>query len=170
MYSHNESSTPIVYSDADHASSWKVNLYLTYGVVLTLFGRAVTWRSRRQRVISLSTAKAKMVTLSDTCHNVIWVLNRLNGLDIIAMGIPIMLLTGNQAAEHIISANGPGRNKSLTLRGTFMKDTINKGIVTVRWIIGELQVTNGLTKLLNARGSTKSWKDLGVKAGLVACC
>ncbi|KAJ1033145.1 hypothetical protein NDA13_001143 [Ustilago tritici] len=109
-----------------------------------------------------------MVALSDARHNVIWVLSVLNGLDIITMGIPIMLLTGNQAAEHIISTNGPGRNKSLTLRGTFMKDTIKKGIVTVRWITGELQVANGLTKMLNARGSTKSWEDLGVKAGWVA--
>ncbi|CCF47927.1 hypothetical protein NDA14_002038 [Ustilago hordei] len=81
---------------------------------------------------------------------------------------PITLLTDNQAAEHIISTNGPGRNKLLTLRAAFMRDTIKKGIVAVKWITGELQVANGLTKLLDARGSSKSREDFGVKGSLVA--
>lgn len=77
-------------------------------------------------------AKAETVTLSNMCQDIIWVLNVLNGLNIIATGVPITLLTDNQAAEHIISTNGPGRNKLLTLRAAFMRDTIKKGIVAVK--------------------------------------
>ncbi|SOV03422.1 uncharacterized protein UDID_18661 [Ustilago sp. UG-2017a] len=126
------SSVPIVYSNADHAGSWKENLYSTSGFALTLFGGAVAWRSRRQRVISTSTAKAETVALSNMCQDIIWVLNVLNGLNIITTGVPITLLTDNQAAERAISTDGPGRNKLLTLRATFTRDTIKKGIVAVK--------------------------------------
>lgn len=95
-------------------------------------------------------------------------LDVLNGLEIVATGVPITLSTDNQAAERIISSNGPKRNKSLTLKGAFTKDTIKKGIVIIKWIKGELQIADSLTKLLNARGCSKYGEDPGVEGGLVA--
>ncbi|SOV02317.1 uncharacterized protein UDID_19192 [Ustilago sp. UG-2017a] len=160
--------TAVAYSDADHTGSWKEKPYSTSGFVFTLFRGAVAWRSRRQRVISMSTAEAETVALSNACHDVIWILDVLNGLDITMTSTPITILTDNQAAERIISSDGPGRNKSLTLRSVFTKDTIKKGIVNVKWITGELQIADGLTKLLNARGCSKSREDLGVRDNLVA--
>ncbi|SPO27974.1 related to Retrotransposon protein [Ustilago trichophora] len=150
VYSQNESGIPVAYSDADHAGSWKENPYSTSGFVIKLFGAAIAWRSRRQQVILTLTAEAETIALSDACHDVIWILEVLNGLNIVEPGIPIKLLTDNQAAEWIVSSDGPGQNKLLTLRGAFTKDTIEKGIVTVNWITSELQVADGLTKLLNA--------------------
>lgn len=53
---------------------------------------------------------------------------------------------------------------ALTLRTAYIKDTVEKGLVIIKWIPGELQIADGLTKLLNARGSNKLREDLGVLA------
>ncbi|SPO30520.1 uncharacterized protein UTRI_06450 [Ustilago trichophora] len=72
---------PVTYLDA---GSWKENPYSTSGFAIKLYGAAVAWRSRRQRV--------------------------LNGVDIVAPGVPLSFSPKNQAAEHIVSTDGPGSN------------------------------------------------------------
>ena len=120
VYLQKESSTPAAYSDADHAGSWKESPYSTSGFAQALFRGAVAWRSRRQRVILASKVEAK------------------NSLNIAPPGIPIMLLTDNQAAECIILTDSARCNKSLTLRSAFTMDTIKKNVVTIKWITGKL--------------------------------
>ncbi len=163
-YDGGASDTPVAYSDADHAGSWKDNPYSTSGYAVILFGGAIAWRSRRQRVISTSTAEAEVVALSDACHDIDWLAELLIGLGIIDR-TGIKLLTDNQAAHKIASSDGPQRNKALTLRAAYLRNAFRQGQVDVRWVTTELQVADGLTKLLNARGSARSRQDLGVTIG-----
>ncbi|KAJ1040010.1 hypothetical protein NDA10_005627 [Ustilago hordei] len=78
--------------------------------------------------------------------------------------VGVVLHTDNQAAQWVASSNGPQQNKALTLWAAYIKDTVKRGLVIIKWIPGKLQVADGLTKLLNARGSNKSQEDLGVLA------
>jgi hypothetical protein len=86
-------------------------------------------RSRRQRVISISTAEAEVVALSDACHDLDWLVDAFKGLDIIDNAVAIRLLTDNQAAQRITTSDGPQRNKSLTLRAAYVRDAVATGTV-----------------------------------------
>lgn len=156
---------PLAYSDTNHTGSWKENPYSTSGFVLTLFRGAIAWRSHRQRIISTSTVEAEVVALSDACYNVDWLIDIVKGLGLISgSDVGVVLHTNNQAVQRVTSSDGPQRNKALTLWVAYVKDMVEKGLVTIKWIPGELQVADSLTKLLNARGSSKSREDLGVLA------
>ncbi|KAJ1601453.1 hypothetical protein NDA14_002758 [Ustilago hordei] len=90
---------------------------------------------------------------------------RVKGLGLISGNdVGVVLHTDNQAAQWVASSNGPQQNKALTLWAAYIKDTVKRGLVIIKWIPGKLQVADGLTKLLNARGSNKSQEDLGVLA------
>ncbi|KAJ1018388.1 hypothetical protein NDA18_006542 [Ustilago nuda] len=158
-----DNKVPLTYSDADHAGSWKENPYSTSGFVLMLFGGAVAWRSHQQRIILMSTAKAEVVALSDACHNIDWLVDIVKGLKLVNDGdAGVVLHTDNQTAQWVTTSDGPQQNKALTLCAAYVKDTVEKGLVIIKWVPGELQIADGLTKLLNARGSNKSHEDLGV--------
>ncbi|KAJ1036190.1 hypothetical protein NDA18_000056 [Ustilago nuda] len=160
-----DNKVPLAYSDVDHAGSWKENPYSTSGFVVTLFGGAIAWRSRRQRIILTSTAEAEVVALSDACHDIDWLIDIIKGLGLINIDdAGVVLHTDNQAAQRVTSSDGPQQNKALTLRAAYVKDTVERGLVIIKWIPGELQIADGLTKLLNARGSNKSCENLGVLA------
>ncbi|SYW86279.1 uncharacterized protein UBRO2_05999 [Ustilago bromivora] len=113
----------------------------------------------------MSTAEAEVVALSDACHNIDWLINIVRGLGFIGNSdAGVVLHTNNQAAQWVTSSDGPQQNKALTLCVAYVKDTVEKGLVIIKWIPGKLQVADGLTKLLNARGSNKLHEDLGVIA------
>ncbi|CCF53178.1 hypothetical protein NDA11_000469 [Ustilago hordei] len=155
----------LAYSDANHTGSWKENPYSMSGFVLMLFGGAIAWRSHWQRIISTSTAEAEVVALSNACHDIDWLIDIVKGLGLISGNdVGVVLHTDNQAAQWVASSNGPQQNKALTLWAAYIKDTVKRGLVIIKWIPGKLQVADGLTKLLNARGSNKSQEDLGVLA------
>lgn len=42
------------------------------GYILKLAGAAIHWKSRKQSLITLSTAEAKYITLSDATRDVVW--------------------------------------------------------------------------------------------------
>ena len=161
----NNSRVLLTYADADHAGSWMENLYSMSGFVLMLFGGAVAWRSCQQRIILTLTAEAEVVALSNACHDIDWIINIIKGLDLVVnSNAGVVLHTDNQAGQQVTSLDGLQQNKALTLCVAYIKDAVEKGLIIIKWIPGKLQIVDGLTKLLNARGSNKSHKDLGVLA------
>jgi hypothetical protein len=99
---------------------------LNHDNVAILFGGDIHWKSRRKRVIATSTAEAEVIALSDASHEVVWLVEMLRALDLIA-DVPLpSLLTDNQAAHKLTTSDGPGRNKSLSLRAAFVKDLIKR--------------------------------------------
>ncbi|KAJ1576465.1 hypothetical protein NDA11_000482 [Ustilago hordei] len=158
-----DNKVPLAYSN--HAGSWKENPYSTSSFVLMIFGGAIAWRSHWQRIISTSTTEAEVVALSDACHDIDWLIDIVKGLGLIGnSNAGVVLHTNNQAAQWVTSSDGPQQNKALTLHKAYVKDTVKKGLIVIKWIPGELQIADGFTKLLNARRSNKSCKDLGVLA------
>ncbi|XP_058811245.1 uncharacterized protein LOC131676142 [Topomyia yanbarensis] len=66
-----ENSGLIAYSDSDWAGDTRTRKSTT-GFVVFYSGGALSWASRRQDCVTLSTLEAEYVALTETCQEVIW--------------------------------------------------------------------------------------------------
>ncbi|XP_062539213.1 uncharacterized protein LOC134207527 [Armigeres subalbatus] len=73
----------VVYSDSDFAG-YAGTRKSTTGYVLFYFGGAVSWASRRQDCVTLSTLEAEYVALTETCQVVVWMLSDLGETQTVA--------------------------------------------------------------------------------------
>ena len=69
------------YSDADWAGDLN-DRKSTSGYIFMLGGGAVSWKSRKQTCVALSTAEAEYVALANTTQEVIWMRQLMEDLEI----------------------------------------------------------------------------------------
>ncbi|KAK9047968.1 hypothetical protein SSX86_033070 [Deinandra increscens subsp. villosa] len=74
------------------------------GYLLTLGGAPISWKSKKQSVVSRSSTEAEYRAMAATVSEVLWVRWLLSELDV-KQGEPTLLFCDNQAARHI--ANNP---------------------------------------------------------------
>ncbi|CAG7824696.1 unnamed protein product, partial [Allacma fusca] len=70
------------YCDADYGTD-KVERKSTTGVIFTFNGSPLTWLSRKQTIIALSTTEAEYVAAATACKEGIWVRNILEDIGVI---------------------------------------------------------------------------------------
>jgi len=68
------------YSDADYAGDTETRRSIT-GYIFTIAGGAVSWKSQRQSMLSLSTTEAEYVAASAASKELIWLRRLLNDID-----------------------------------------------------------------------------------------
>ena len=105
----------IGYSDADWAGDEDTRRSTT-GTVFIYFGAAVSWRSRLQHLVTLSTCEAELVALCETAKEALWITELLKNLDEKQEG-PFTIYEDNAAAL-IIAQKGrrKARNKHISIR------------------------------------------------------
>ena len=71
---------PVCYTDSDWAGD-RQDRRSTGGYVITLCGGVISWKTRKQDVVALSTTEAEYIALSDAVKEVIWLRRLLWELD-----------------------------------------------------------------------------------------
>jgi hypothetical protein len=94
------------YADADWASDLG-SRRSTMGYLVLLSGTAISWNSRAQKTIALSSTEAEYMSLSDTCRQLVWMRSFLKELGMPVDAIP--LCGDNQGA--IFNASNPVQEK-----------------------------------------------------------
>ena len=94
------------YADADWASDLKSQRSTT-GYLVLLSGTAISWNSRAQKTIALSSTEAEYMSLSDICRQLVWMCSFLKELGMPVGAIP--LCGDNQGA--IFNASNPVQEK-----------------------------------------------------------
>jgi hypothetical protein len=77
------------------------------GYLVLLSGTAISWNSRAQKTIALSSTEAEYMSLSDTCRQLVWMRSFLKELGMPVDAIP--LCGDNQGA--IFNASNPVQEK-----------------------------------------------------------
>ncbi len=155
--------TCIGYADADWAGSVD-DRKSTSGYVFQTSGAAVSWRSRKQTCVALSTAEAEYVSLSAACQEAIW----LNGLTGELSGTdmpPITLREDNQSA--ICMAKNPqfhGRTKHVDIKFHYIRSQVESGSVVLKYCPSQDMVADLLTKSLPAPLYVRLRRALGVRS------
>lgn len=144
-----ETGSPLVgYADADWANDINDRKSIS-GYVFKVFGTTVSWSSRKQATVSLSSTEAEFIALSSAACEAKWIGNLLNELSI-DLVFPIKIFEDNQACIQI--ARNPkehGRMKHIDVKHNHVREMIDENLIEVIYISTNEQLADIMTKALN---------------------
>lgn len=135
------------YSDADHGGN-PDNGRSTSGSIVMMAGGAVSWSSRLQPVVALSTTEAEFIAAVSAAQEILWLRNLFTEFNFV-FSTPSTLLVDNQSAVQV--AKNPehhGRMKHLDIRFYWLRDVVQRGDVQIVHLPGLENVADVLTKPL----------------------
>jgi hypothetical protein len=143
------SSTPLLgYSDASYADADERKS--TGGYVFLMNGGPISWKSRKQSIVALSSTEAEFIALADTAKEALWWRKILREIDPKNINVPTTILEDNQSAiklskNHIHN----DRSKHIDVRCFFIRDYISKLQLDVKYVPTNLQIADMFTKSLS---------------------
>ena len=127
-------------------------------------GGAITWGSRKQTVIALSSTEAEYVALSEASREAMWLRHLYGELGFIQKE-PILILGDNDGS--IAMAKNPQfhkRTKHVDIRWHFVRDLVQDGLINIVDCRDPEQTADILTKQLPRPKHTKHVNELGLSS------
>ena len=154
------------YVDADWAGCLDTRRSTT-GYVVKLSGSPVSWSSRRQRTVAMSTCEAEYIAGYKAAQEIIWIQNMINDLRIKGFeATPTSLLIDNNAALKLTrNPELHDRTKHIELKYHFLREMTLSGRINTRRVSTKNNLADLLTKplprdahenLVNGLGMDKS--------------
>ena len=118
------------------------------GHAFLIDGGAISWVSRKQELVMLSTTEAEYIAATHAVKEVIW-LHRLISELFRLLKLPTLLYSDNQSAITLTKdGNYHARTKHIDIRYHFIRFTIDKGFIHLLYCPTEDMVADTLTKAL----------------------
>jgi len=146
------------YFDATHTNN--ANRRFTCGYIFLLYGSPISWSSKVQRTIALSTTEAELMAGTEATREAIWIKGLTNGLFAMNLdndkrgktteGILKCELRGDNQGSIALSMNPVyhQRTKHIDIWHCFICDMVNDGIIMVSYVPTADMLAAGLTKPL----------------------
>ena len=137
------------YSDSDYAGD-KVDRKSTLGTCQFLGRSLVSWSSKKQNSVSLSTDEVEYIAARSCCAQLLWMTQTLKDYGIHVRHVP--LLCDNESAIKI--AHNPvqhSRTKHIQVRHHFIRDHVAKGDINLKHVHTEKQLADIFTKSLDEK-------------------
>ena len=149
------------FTDSDWAS--QLDRHSISGYVFRIGTGAVTWSSKRQTLIALSTTEAEYIAVSHVLKEVIWVQVFIKELDYEILGI-FPLRCDNQSAIALCrDSKFHARTKHIDIRYHFIREAVNDGKVEVHYVPSEENLADVMTKGLGRVKFEKFVRGLGLR-------
>jgi len=132
------------------------------GYFVKLAGGLISWTSRAQKTIALSSTEAEYMALSDCSRQVVWMHTLLGELDYHLKPIPIC---GDNQGSIFIASNPvtEKRSKHIDIRYHYIRKVISRKLAEVYFIEGDDNPADLLTKNLGSVKFLKFRAVLGLK-------
>ena len=115
---------------------------------MLFFGKSlITWSSKKQNTIALSTTKAEYVSAANCCDQILWIKHQLEDFNLRHTKIPILC----DNTSEINLAKNPiqhSRSKHIDIKHHFIRDHIQKGDIKLCFINTKDQIADIFTKPL----------------------
>ena len=150
----------MAYSDSDHAG-YKTDRKSTSGQCEFLGGSLVSWFSKKQTTVSLSSTEAEYNAVASCCAQVLWLKHQLKDLGMEFPEVPILC----DNTSTISLAKNPvhhSRTKHIDVRHHFIRDHVQKKDVKVEFIPTHLQLADIFTKPLGDEQFMYIRRELGM--------
>jgi hypothetical protein len=150
----------IGYSDADWAGC-KINRKSTSGTCQFLGRSLVSWASKKQNSVALSTAEAEYIAAGHCCAQLLWMRQTLR--DYGYKLTKVSLLCDNESA--IRMADNPvehSRTKHIAIRYHFLRDHQQKRYIEIAYISTKEQLADIFTKPLDEQTFNKLRHELNI--------
>jgi len=144
-YPYGASLSLIGYSDADYGG-YKIDRKSTSGTCHLLGSSLVSWHSKKQACVALSTTKAEYIAAGNYCAQILWKKQQLEDYNIF-LNLP--LKCDNTSAINL--TKNPimhSRTKHIEIRHHFLRDHISKGNCEIEYVDTNHQLADIFTKTL----------------------
>ena len=148
------------YSDSDYANDQETRRSRS-GFVTTFGGAAVTWMSRKQSVVALSTTEAEYVAASEGAREAVWLTRLLKELTSISKP-PIMLVDNLSTVKLIRNPEFHRRTKHIEVRFHYVREKVLDGELQLEHVPSQRQLADMFTKNLPAPSFLNNRKSIGV--------
>jgi hypothetical protein len=136
------------YSDSDHAGDNDTRRSTT-GFIIYVDGNAVSWTSKRQSSVALSSCEAEYMALAETAKEILWLRYLLEEMICHPLSSPAILYCDNQAAINSTKNDmNHGRMKHIDYRFHFIRECIQNGFIEMKWVPTRAQHADIFTKPL----------------------
>lgn len=133
------------FCDADWASDLDERKSTT-GYIFTLQNGAISWSSKRQSTIALSSTEAEFMAMVSAIQECIW-LKRFEFELFKNANKPITLHCDNKSAIQVAKNNSySSRTKHVEIKTKFIQDKINEGSIQLEYVPTDQNVADVLTK------------------------
>ena len=135
------------YSDSDWAGD-KDDRHSTTGNIFMLGGAPISWLSKKQPIVALSTSEAEYVALCSAVQETVWLRRLLSSIHV-DVNCPTTIYEDNQGS--IAMAKNPvshARTKHIDIRFHYIREAVSNGIVTIFYCGTKDMLADILTKPL----------------------
>jgi hypothetical protein len=150
----------IGYSDADWAGC-KIEIKSTSGTCQFLGRSLVSWASKKQNLVALSTAEVEYIAADHCCAQLLWMRQTLRDYGYKLSKVP--LLCDNESA--IRMADNPveySRTKHIDIWYHFLRDHQQKGDIEIAYVNTHNQLDYIFTKPLDEKTFSKLRNELNI--------
>ncbi|CAM6108199.1 unnamed protein product [Calypogeia fissa] len=151
------------YSDASFADNSE-DRKSTSGYLFKLAGGVISWKSQKQPVIATSSIEAEYVAYSIACKEAMWLRNLLHELHFITPDIQTVVIYGDNkpALSLIVNPEHHQRTKHIEVQWHYVREQVQKGIVTLKYMSTDAMPSDGLAKPLTGVRFTRFTQLLGM--------
>ena len=153
------------YCDSNWASCPK-SRKLVSGYLALMGDMPISWKSKKQPIVSLSSAEAEYRAMRQVVGEVVW-LERLLGELSMTVPLPIHVCCDSQAAVHI--AKNPAfheRTKHIEVDCHFVRTKLQEGLITLQYVSTDSQLADVFTKALTGVKHSNLLNKLSVNSSL----
>lgn len=131
------------------------------GYCFTMNGSVISWQSRKQKTVSLSSTEAEYVALSEASREAVYLRNLM--YEITSKLCIIKLQCDNQSALKLATSHqAHGRSKHIDVRFHYVKDAIKNKLIEIEYTSTQEMPADLLTKGLLSNKHYKFMKMLGI--------
>jgi transposase InsO family protein len=150
------------YCDADWASDVEERRSCT-GYLFKMSGGAISWRSKRQATIALSSTEAEYMAMSESGCEVIW-LRQLLGELLGELKKPTTIYCDNESAIKLSQSDAyRPRSKHIDIRHHHVRQLADRNIVKIQHLSTKIMIADSLTKAVSKEKTEFCSKSMGLK-------
>jgi hypothetical protein len=136
------------YTDSDWAGS-VFDRESTSGCCFSLASTMISWQSRKQSSIALSTAEAEYIVACSTSCEAIWLRKLLTDLFDLEMEVTTFLCDNQSCIKMTENLVFHDKSKHIEIRYHYIRDMVQRGAIKFQYVSTNEQVADVLTKPLS---------------------
>ncbi|KAM0971828.1 hypothetical protein EV1_019416 [Malus domestica] len=123
---------------------------------------AVSWSSKKQPVVTLSTTEAEFIDVASSACQVVWLRRIMESLNQEQYGPTLVYCDNVSAIKLLKNPVLHGRSKHIDIRFHFLRDLVKDGVLELAQCSSQEQVADVLTKPLKVDTFLKMRELMGV--------